>query len=131
MSSGSESGSTEGSGATGKSSSTSSSGGTVESSGGSSGGLSASTSLAEVATTPAKRTGTLVFLGVAAVAGVAVAAATVPKRRVEAPAHPLKGALNRRINLFSHLANHANDHTARPPRRGEDGGYVNADVIIV
>jgi hypothetical protein len=75
--------------------------------------------------------GTLVLLGVAAVAGVAIAAAAVPRRRVETPEHPLKGSLNRRINLFSHLAQHASDPAARPPRRGDDGSYVNADEAIV
>ena len=71
------------------------------------------------------------LLGVAAVAGVAIAAATVPKRRVETSDHPLKGALNRRINLFSHLAKHPNGPGARPPRLVEDGAYVNADEVIV
>lgn len=80
---------------------------------------------------PAKRKGTLVFLGFAAVAGVAIAAVSVPKRRVETPDHPLKGSLNRRINLFSHLATHPTDPAARPPRRVDDGGYVNADEVMV
>jgi hypothetical protein len=69
------------------------------------------------------------MLGIAAVAGVAIAAVAVPKRRVDTPAHPLKGSVNRRINLFSHLANHAKDRTR--PSRVEDGEYVNADEIIV
>jgi hypothetical protein len=99
-------------------------------SGGSGTVSSASGALVPAGQGPA-RTGTFVMLGVAAVAGVAIAAVAVPKRRVETPDHPLKGALNRRINLFSHLANHANDQTFRPPRRGDEGGYVNADEIIV
>jgi len=73
------------------------------------------------------------MLGVAVVAGAAIAAALVPKRRVETPEHPLKGSLNRRINLFSHLAKHA-DPSSRPPRRTEDDSatsYVNADSAIV
>ena len=74
----------------------------------------------------AGRKGAFMFLGVAAVAGVAIATAFVPKRRVETPEHPLKGSLNRRINLFSHLAS---DPAAT--RRGEDGSYVNADEAMV
>jgi hypothetical protein len=71
-------------------------------------------------------------LGVAAVAGVAIAAAVVPKRRVETQEHSLKGSLNRRINLFSNLARHAADPASRPPRRAMDeGSYVNADESIV
>jgi hypothetical protein len=79
---------------------------------------------------PKARGHTIVFLGVAAVAGVAIAAATVPKRQVQTHDHPLTGSVNRRINMFSHLAGHAQDRTARPSRRGADGSYVNADEII-
>ena len=74
----------------------------------------------------------MLFLGVATVAGAAIAFSVIPKRRVETPDHPLKGSLNRRINLFSHLARHSNDPEARPPRRHEDTDvYVNADEAIV
>ena len=74
----------------------------------------------------------LLTLGVAAVAGVAIAASFVPQRRVETSDHPLKRSLNRRINLFSNLARHASDPAARPPRRaGDEGEYVNADDSIV
>lgn len=73
----------------------------------------------------------LLVAGVAVAAGVAIAASFVPKRRVETNEHPLKGSLNRRINLFSNLAKHAADPGSRPPRRvGEDGAYVNADTIV-
>jgi len=72
----------------------------------------------------------LVMLGLAAVAGVAIAAMFAPhKRKVETAAHPLKGSVNRRINLFSHLAQHTNAET-RPPRRDEDGRYINADALV-
>jgi len=64
------------------------------------------------------------FLGVAALAGVAIATAFVPKRKVDTPEHPLKGSLNRRINLFSHLA-------SDPAAQRRDGDYVNADEAIV
>jgi hypothetical protein len=70
---------------------------------------------------------TLLLLSIAAVAGVAIAAMFVPKRKVEVSSHPLKGSINRRINLFSHLASHASD---RPPRRDEDGRYINADAMV-
>jgi hypothetical protein len=79
---------------------------------------------------PKARGHTIVFLGVAAVAGVAIAAATVPKRQIQTQDHPLTGSVNRRINMFSHLAGRAQDRTARPSRRGADGSYVNADEII-
>ena len=70
------------------------------------------------------------MVGVAAVAGVAIAASFVPKRRIATSDHPLKGSVNKRINLFSHLAKHTADPNARPPRRYEDeNGYVNADVV--
>ena len=68
------------------------------------------------------------LLGAAAVAGVAIAAAVIPKRKVETNDHPLKGSLNKRINLFSNLAQHSE---SRPPRRGIDDGYVNADEVMV
>ena len=77
------------------------------------------------------RKNTMLLLGFAAAAGVAIAVATVPKRTVATPDHPLKGALTRRINMFSHLARHTNDPLARPPRRGDDGSYVNADEVMV
>jgi len=72
-----------------------------------------------------------VMLGVAAVAGVAIAALVVPRtRKIETKAgHPLTGSLNRRINLFSNFARHA-DSASRPPRRDEEGRYINADAIV-
>jgi hypothetical protein len=72
---------------------------------------------------------TLLFLSIASVAAIAIAAAFVPKRKIEVSSHPLKGSVGRRINLFSHLATHA-DEAARPPRRDEDGRYINADVMV-
>jgi len=101
-------------------------------SGGSSGRISSSNAVhsdnldVESESTTKKLT---VLLGVAAVAGVAIAALVAPNRKVETSAHPLKGSLNRRINLFSKLAEHA-DATSRPPRRDEEGRYINADVIV-
>jgi hypothetical protein len=59
---------------------------------------------------------------------MAIAAAFVPKRKVEVSSHPLKGSINRRMNLFSHLAKNADGE--RPPRRDLDGRYVNADAIV-
>jgi hypothetical protein len=75
------------------------------------------------------RAKSLLMLGMAAVAGAAMAAMFIPKRKVETPDHPLKGSLNRRINLFSHLAQHT-DGTERPPRRDEEGRYINADALV-
>jgi len=79
-----------------------------------------------------KRHRNLAFmLSVAAVAGVAIAALVVPRtRKIETKAgHPLTGSLNRRINLFSNFARHA-DSASRPPRRDEEGRYINADAIV-
>lgn len=45
------------------------------------------------------------------------------QRKVEV-AHPLKGALNRRIEMFSHLAEHSK--VDRPPRRYEEDVYRQA-----
>jgi hypothetical protein len=70
-------------------------------------------------------------VGVAAVAGAAIAASVIPKHRVATPEHPLKGSLNRRINLFSHLAHHPAHPVARPPRRHDEDVYVNADEALV
>jgi len=70
------------------------------------------------------------MLSIAAVAGVAIAAYAVPRRTVTTKSdHPLRGSLNRRINLFSNLAQHA-DSATRPPRRDEEGHYINADAIV-
>merc|ERR1712238_522206 len=70
------------------------------------------------------------MLSIAAVAGVAIAAFAVPRRTVTTKSdHPLRGSLNRRINLFSNLAQHA-DSATRPPRRDEEGHYINADAIV-
>ena len=106
--------------------------------------------------------GALIFMGMAAAAGAIVAVSVIPKvrcvplillnyvlhssrltddtrpaflplqRRVETPEHPLKGSLNRRINLFSNLARHTSDPAARPPRRHEETDvYVQADEAMV
>jgi len=42
----------------------------------------------------------------------------------EEPSHPLKGAINKRMALFSNLAKHS--PTQRPPRRHEQDVYVPA-----
>eukprot|EP00934_Nitzschia_sp_Nitz4_P004079 Nitzschia sp. Nitz4//scaffold226_size53432//627//1333//NITZ4_006688-RA/size53432-augustus-gene-0.59-mRNA-1//-1//CDS//3329542712//4069//frame0 len=136
-SSGSSSGGSGSSGSSSSSSSSSASSASSSSSSSSSSGSGSGSSTSSATTSgslhavtggPAHR-GTLVLLGAAAVAGVAIAAAAVPKRRVETTEHPLKGSLNRRINLFSNLAEHSSN-AARPPRRGEDGAYVNADHVV-
>jgi hypothetical protein len=68
------------------------------------------------------------MLSIAAVAGMAIAAVAIPRRKVATEnAHPLAGSLNRRIGLFSNLAKHA---SSRPPRRDEEGRYINADSIV-
>lgn len=80
----------------------------------------------------AKHRNIALMLSVAAVAGVAIAALVVPRNRnvQTRPKHSLNGSINRRINLFSNLARHA-DSSYRPPRRGVDGNeYVNAESIV-
>ncbi|KAG7338681.1 hypothetical protein IV203_020697 [Nitzschia inconspicua] len=127
-SSGSSSGKS-GSSSGGSSSSSSGSGGSSSSGSGGSGGSAhgVQSAVSNHASRGAKST--LLLLSIAAVAGVALAAMFVPKRKVEVSAHPLKGSINRRMNLFSHLAKHGDD-AARPPRRDEDGRYINADTIV-
>jgi hypothetical protein len=87
----------------------------------------------DAAGAPARRS-SLIFVGVAAVCGAALAAAFVPKRKIEVSEHPLKGSLNKRINIFTHMAQHTKDPAARPPRRVEEEGatsYVNANEAMV
>jgi len=68
------------------------------------------------------------MLSIAGVAAMAIAAVAIPRRKVATEnAHPLTGSLNRRIGLFSNLAKHA---ASRPPRRDEEGRYINADSIV-
>ncbi len=68
------------------------------------------------------------MLSIAAVAGMAIAAVAIPRRKVATEdSHALKGSLNKRIELFSNLAKHA---SSRPPRRDEEGRYINADAIV-
>merc|ERR1712238_569838 len=131
--------SASGGGSSGGDSSGSSSGGSSSgsssSSGGSSGGSSSGSGGAN-----GVQSGDLVsvkssknlalMLSIAAVAGVAIAAFAVPRRTVTTKSdHPLRGSLNRRINLFSNSAQHA-DSATRPPRRDEEGHYINADAIV-
>lgn len=71
----------------------------------------------------------MVLLATAALAGAAIAAVVVKKRKVETKAHPLKGALNRRIELFSNLAGHHGD-AARPPRRYDEEKFYNAEYVL-
>jgi hypothetical protein len=51
----------------------------------------------------------------AAVAGAVVAAAAMRRRKVDTKAHPLTGALSKRVKLFSALAGQG-DRGARPAR---------------
>jgi len=70
------------------------------------------------------------MLSVAAVVGMIIAAVAIPRRKTaEVDNHPLKGSLNKRISLFGNLAKHTAS-TNRPPRRDEDGRYINADAIV-
>jgi hypothetical protein len=54
------------------------------------------------------------MVGVAAVAGALVAAAVMKRRKVNTKAHPLTGAVTKRVQLFSHLAGKGGG--SRPPR---------------
>lgn len=95
--------------------------------GGGSGGSASALSSNDLISHKAKKNLAL-MLSIAAVAGMAIAAVAIPRRQIatEKP-HPLKGSLNKRIDLFSNLAKHA---SVRPPRRDEDGRYINADSIV-
>merc|ERR1712238_281032 len=127
-------------GGSGSSASGGSSGGSSSGSGGGGGGGSSSGSGGGGGGANGVQSGDLVsvkssknlalMLSIAAVAGVAIAAFAVPRRTVTTKSdHPLRGSLNRRINLFSNLAQHA-DSATRPPRRDEEGHYINADAIV-
>mmetsp|Transcript_17375 Transcript_17375/g.19899 ORF Transcript_17375/g.19899 Transcript_17375/m.19899 type:complete len:210 (-) Transcript_17375:390-1019(-) len=112
----------------GSSSSSGGSGGGSGSGGGGSGGANGVQSGDLVSVKSSKNLA--LMLSIAAVAGVAIAAYAVPRRTVTTKSdHPLRGSLNRRINLFSNLAQHA-DSATRPPRRDEEGHYINADAIV-
>lgn len=69
------------------------------------------------------------FIAGAAVLGAAIAAVVVKKRKVDTKQHPLKGALSRRIQLFSNLADH-HDSAARPPRRYDEEKFYNAEYVL-
>eukprot|EP00533_Pseudo-nitzschia_delicatissima_P006048 CAMPEP_0116103534 /NCGR_PEP_ID=MMETSP0327-20121206/13935_1 /TAXON_ID=44447 /ORGANISM="Pseudo-nitzschia delicatissima, Strain B596" /LENGTH=218 /DNA_ID=CAMNT_0003595649 /DNA_START=135 /DNA_END=791 /DNA_ORIENTATION=- len=138
-SSGSSSGGSSGgsSGSGGSSSGGSSSGGS-SSGGSSSGGSSGVDSSTSGTVAGAQSSDTLsidkgkkslaLMLSIAAVAGMAIAAVAIPRRKVATEdSHALKGSLNKRIELFSNLAKHA---SSRPPRRDEEGRYINADAIV-
>lgn len=71
------------------------------------------------------------LVGAAAVAGAAMAMAAYRKRTVVTKAHPLNGAVGRRMNLFSNMASH-HKNAARPDRLAEinvDDNYHRADDI--
>jgi len=110
----------------GSSSGGSSSGGSA---GGGSGGASANGAESSDLLSQQKAKKSLVLmLSIAGVAAMAIAAVAIPRRKVATEnAHPLTGSLNRRIGLFSNLAKHA---ASRPPRRDEEGRYINADSIV-
>ena len=76
-----------------------------------------------------KQKATAAFVAVAAVVGAVIAAVVVKKRKVNTKQHPLKGALNRRIQLFSNLADH-HDSAARPPRRYDEEKFYNAEYVL-
>jgi len=69
------------------------------------------------------------MLATAAVVGAAIAALVIKKRKVVEREHPLKGALNRRIQLFSNLAGH-HEEAARPPRRYDEEKFYNAEYVL-
>jgi len=75
------------------------------------------------------RKGAMFMIAAAAVVGGVIAALVVKKRKVETRDHPLKGALNRRIQLFSNLASH-HEEAARPPRRYDEEQFYNADYVL-
>jgi len=68
-------------------------------------------------------------LASAAIVGAAIAGVVVRRRKAETKNHPLKGALNRRIKLFSNMAEH-HDSAARPPRRYDEEQFYNAEYVM-
>merc|ERR1712238_419089 len=127
---GDSSGSSSGGSSSGSSSSSGGSGGGGSSSGSGGGGGGANGVQSGDLVSVKSSKNLALMLSLAAVAGVAIAAFAVPRRTVTTKSdHPLRGSPNRRINLFSNLAQHA-DSATRPPRRDEEGHYINADAIV-
>jgi len=140
-SSGSSSSSSSAGGSSGSSSSSSSSSADGSSGGGASGGGASGGGASGGTTANGAQSADLVssnksknlafMLSFAAVAGVVIAAFAVPRRTIATkPDHPLRGSLSQRIKLFSNLAQHADISMTRPPRRDEEGRYINADAIV-
>lgn len=128
-SSGGSSGSSSSGGSSGGGSSSGGSSGGSSSGGGSSGGGAAAANASNLASHNAQK-GVGLMLGIAAVAGMVIAAVVIPRRKTATEAkHPLKGSLNKRIDLFANLAKHTSS-AERPPRRDEEGRYINADSIV-
>lgn len=75
------------------------------------------------------RRGAMGMIAAAAVLGALVAAVVIKKRKMVEKQHPLKGALNRRIKLFSNLAGH-HEEAARPPRRYDEEKFYNAEYVL-
>jgi len=97
--------------------------------GGGGGGAASGIQGNHVISTKAKKS-LVMMLSIAAVAGMAIAAVAIPRRKIATDGnHPLKGSLNKRIGLFSNLAKHPSS-SSRPPRRDEDGRYINADSVV-
>jgi len=69
------------------------------------------------------------MLAGAAVVGAVIAGVVKRKRKVETTEHPLKGSLNRRIQLFNNLASH-HEGAARPPRRHDEEKFYNAEYVL-
>jgi len=99
--------------------------------GGASGGTTANGAQSADLVSSNKSKNLAFMLSFAAVAGVVIAAFAVPRRTIATkPDHPLRGSLSQRIKLFSNLAQHADISMTRPPRRDEEGRYINADAIV-
>jgi hypothetical protein len=137
--SGSSSSSSSAGGSSGSSSSSSSADGSSgggssgggASGGGASGGTTANGAQSADLVSSNKSKNLAFMLSFAAVAGVVIAAFAVPRRTIATkPDHPLRGSLSQRIKLFSNLAQHADISMTRPPRRDEEGRYINADAIV-
>lgn len=79
-----------------------------------------STSQNDGASSSDGRSGRIGLVGAAVLASAVVAAAFLRRpNTVKAAAHPLKGSLNRRMNLFNEMAKHSQS-ASRPPRNVDD-----------
>jgi len=72
--------------------------------------------------------GAFVMVASSVLVGALVGAVAIRKRRtITLDEHPLKGSIDKRMKLFSHLADH---HGSRPPRRYDEDTFYKAEDVM-